>query len=130
RFEPPTDRATLAHWYRAADLTVVPSYSESFGLVAIESQACGTPVVAAAVGGLRTSVSDGSSGVLITGHNADEYARVLADLLDNPAHLRQLRTGSRIHAARFGWASTASGLITSYTRAMREFELQVTRVAQ
>ncbi|MDP5095864.1 MAG: D-inositol-3-phosphate glycosyltransferase [Candidatus Nanopelagicales bacterium] len=58
RFEPPTDRARLAQWYVAADATVVPSYSESFGLVAVESQACGTPVVAAAVGGLRTAVAD------------------------------------------------------------------------
>ncbi len=130
RFEPPTDRATLVDWYRAADLTVVPSYSESFGLVAIESQACGTPVVAAAVGGLRTSVSDGSSGLLITGHDADEYARVLADLLGKPELMAQLRAGSRVHASRFGWEATASGLIASYTRAMEEFELQATRVAQ
>ncbi|MDO8732405.1 MAG: D-inositol-3-phosphate glycosyltransferase [Actinomycetota bacterium] len=130
RFEPPTDRATLADWYRAADLTVVPSYSESFGLVAIESQACGTPVVAAAVGGLRTSVSDGSSGVLITGHNADEYARVLSELLTDPKTMAEFRASSRVHASRFGWESTASGLITSYTRAMEEFELQATRVAQ
>jgi len=130
RFEPPTDRDTLADWYRAADITVVPSYSESFGLVAIESQACGTPVVAAAVGGLRTSVSDGSSGVLITGHNADEYARVLADLLGDAGSMSQLREGSRVHASRFGWESTANGLITSYTRAMEEFELQAARVAQ
>ncbi|MDO9486470.1 MAG: D-inositol-3-phosphate glycosyltransferase [Actinomycetota bacterium] len=130
RFEPPTDRATLADWYRAADLTVVPSYSESFGLVAIESQACGTPVIAAAVGGLRTSVSDGSSGVLITGHNTDEYAKVLSDVLADAQLMQQLRAGSRLHASRFGWESTASGLIASYTRAMHEFELQATRVAQ
>ncbi len=52
RFVPPVDRVTLAQWYRAADLVAVPSYSESFGLVAVEAQACGTPVVAAAVGGL------------------------------------------------------------------------------
>src|SRR5207247_5485743 len=52
RFEPPCPQAELAEWYRAADITVVPSHNESFGLVAVESQACGTPVVAAAVGGL------------------------------------------------------------------------------
>ena len=98
--------------------------------MAIESQACGTPVVAAAVGGLRTSVSDGSSGVLITGHQADEYARVMADLLGNGPLMAQLREGSRKHALNFGWESTAQGLIASYTRAIAEFELQVTRVAQ
>ena len=64
RFVPPVPQDRLPDWYRAADVTVVPSYSESFGLVAIESQACGTPVVAAAVGGLRTAVADGVSGVL------------------------------------------------------------------
>src|SRR6266536_6337624 len=62
RFEKPVGRATLATYYRAADITVVPCYSESFGLVALESQACGTPVVAAAVGGLPTAVADGVSG--------------------------------------------------------------------
>ena len=64
-----------ADWYRAADLTVVPSYSESFGLVAIESQACGTPVVAASVGGLRTAVADGVSGVLVDGHDPERLRR-------------------------------------------------------
>ncbi len=62
RFEPPAPPERLADFYRAADVTVVPSHSESFGLVALESQACGTPVVAAAVGGLRTAVADGVSG--------------------------------------------------------------------
>ena len=80
RFEPPARRSELADWYRAADVTVVPSYSESFGLVAVESQACGTPVVAAAVGGLRTAVADGESGVLIHGHDPADYAAVLRRL--------------------------------------------------
>src|SRR5581483_11223020 len=62
QFRPPASRAVVADYYRAADLTVVPSYNESFGLVALESQACGTPVVAAAVGGLSTAVADGVSG--------------------------------------------------------------------
>ena len=64
RFEPPAPQPVLADYYRAADVTVVPSYTESFGLVAVESQACGTPVVAARVGGLVTAVADGVSGVL------------------------------------------------------------------
>jgi glycosyltransferase involved in cell wall biosynthesis len=58
-------RQDLPQWYRASDLICVPSYSESFGLVALEAQACGTPVVATAVGGLRTAVADGISGVLL-----------------------------------------------------------------
>ena len=81
KFAPPVDQRDLAHWYRAADVTVVPSYNESFGLVAAESQACGTPVVAAAVGGLRTAVAHGESGILIDGHDPREYATVLEKLV-------------------------------------------------
>ena len=80
---PPCPQNELADWYRAADLTVVPSHSESFGLVAVESQACGTPVVAASVGGLRTAVRDGESGVLVEGHDPG-VRRVLRDLARRP----------------------------------------------
>ena len=68
-FLPPQTGDELAALYRAADLVAVPSHSESFGLVALEAQACGTPVVAAAVGGLVTAVRDGVSGVLVDGHD-------------------------------------------------------------
>ena len=74
RFEPPCPHRELADWYRAATLVLVPSHSESFGLVALEAQACGTPVVAAAVGGLRTAVRDGFSGVLVDGHDPEVWA--------------------------------------------------------
>ncbi|NBV89787.1 MAG: D-inositol-3-phosphate glycosyltransferase [Actinobacteria bacterium] len=69
KFLPPTSHENLPDVYRAADLCVVPSYNESFGLVALEAQACGTPVVAAKVGGLMTTVADGVSGELVSGHN-------------------------------------------------------------
>ena len=69
RFVEPTDRGHLPEWYRASDIVVVPSHSESFGLVALEAQACGTPVVATAVGGLRTAIRDGISGLLVDGHD-------------------------------------------------------------
>ena len=75
RLEPPCPQPELADWYRAATVVMVPSYSESFGLVAVEAQACGTPVVAASVGGLRTAVRDGVSGVLVDGHDPASYAR-------------------------------------------------------
>jgi D-inositol-3-phosphate glycosyltransferase len=115
RFEPPCPQARLAEWYRAADVTVVPSHSESFGLVAVESQACGTPVVAASVGGLRTAVRDGESGVLVDGHDPGDYARVLRALIGTPGRLRDLALGAVRHASEFGWESTVDRLVEVYT---------------
>ena len=83
-FSPPADQLRLADWYRAADIAVVPSYNESFGLVAVEAQACGTPVVASSVGGLTTAVADGRSGILVDGHDPRDYARVLSRLRADP----------------------------------------------
>jgi len=118
RFQPPVDRQKLAQWYRAADITVVPSYSESFGLVAVESQACGTPVVAANVGGLRTAVADGISGVLVPSHDPRQWATTLTQLLYQPEHLAALGQGGAEHAKKFSWDATASGLIASYGAAL------------
>ena len=120
RFVEPIPQTDLPQWYRAADVTVVPSYSESFGLVAIESQACGTPVLAAAVGGLNTAVADGVSGVLVAGHDPDDYAAVLADLADNPLRRAALGRGALAHAGRFGWDATASGILDVYTGVLTE----------
>ena len=100
RFAPPVSRAELAGWYAAADLVAVPSYSESFGLVAVEAQACGTPVVAAAVGGLRTAVADGVSGVLVDDHEPAHWAKVIGDLLSDQAGLQRLSRGAIAHAAQ------------------------------
>ncbi|RSN55702.1 MULTISPECIES: D-inositol-3-phosphate glycosyltransferase [Actinomadura] len=117
RFEPPAPQAELADWYRAADVTVVPSHSESFGLVAVESQACGTPVVASRVGGLCTAVADGESGVLVPGHDPADYAAVLRRLEDPAAHARLARGAVR-HARAFGWDATVDALLDVYTGAM------------
>jgi D-inositol-3-phosphate glycosyltransferase len=121
QFEPPAGRGRLADFYRAADLTVVPSYNESFGLVALESQACGTPVVAADVGGLSTAVSDGVSGVLIDTHQPADWARVLAGLLREPARRAGLGLGARIHAEQFSWRHTADGLLVAYRDSIAHF---------
>ncbi len=120
RLEPPCPQPELADWYRAATVVVVPSHSESFGLVAVEAQACGTPVVAAAAGGLRTAVRDGVSGLLVAGHDPAEYARVLGDLIGAPRRLRRLRRGALAHASQFGWANTVEKLLKVYTGAMEE----------
>jgi D-inositol-3-phosphate glycosyltransferase len=118
RFEPPCPHRDLADWYRAATLVVVPSHSESFGLVALEAQACGTPVAAAAVGGLRTAVRDGFSGVLVDGHDPEVWASVLRDLVVSPRWLASLSRGALAHASGFGWPATADRLIEVYTGAM------------
>ncbi|QFG21985.1 D-inositol-3-phosphate glycosyltransferase [Actinomadura sp. WMMB 499] len=117
RFEPPAPQTELADWYRAADVTVVPSHSESFGLVAVESQACGTPVVASRVGGLCTAVADGESGVLVAGHDPADYAAVLRRLADPALHAR-LSRGAVRHARAFGWDATVEALLDVYTGAM------------
>jgi D-inositol-3-phosphate glycosyltransferase len=118
RFEPPCPHRDLADWYRAATLVLVPSHSESFGLVALEAQACGTPVAAAAVGGLRTAVRDGFSGVLVDGHDPSVWASVLRDLVLSPRWLASLSQGAVAHASGFGWPATADRLIEVYTGAM------------
>ncbi|MFI6506475.1 D-inositol-3-phosphate glycosyltransferase [Streptosporangium sp. NPDC050855] len=118
RVVPPTPQNELADWYRAADVTVVPSYNESFGLVALESQACGTPVAAASVGGLRTAVRDGVSGALVQGHDPHDWARTLGRFVYEPAWRDELSAGAVEHAAAFGWSATAARLEQVYAGAM------------
>jgi D-inositol-3-phosphate glycosyltransferase len=120
RLEPPCPQRDLAEWYRAATLVVVPSYSESFGLVAVEAQACGTPVVAAAAGGLRTAVRDGVSGLLIEGHEPAKYARAIRNLVTDSGSLARLSRGARRHASGFGWSVTVDRLLAVYGDAMSE----------
>jgi D-inositol-3-phosphate glycosyltransferase len=120
RVEPPCPQSELADWYRAATVVTVPSHSESFGLVALEAQACGTPVVAAAVGGLRTAVRDGESGILVDGHNPADYARVLRRLAASPRLLARLSAGAIQHASGFGWPSAVDSLLGVYTGAVNE----------
>jgi D-inositol-3-phosphate glycosyltransferase len=120
RLEPPCPQSELADWYRAATVVAVPSYSESFGLVALEAQACGTPVVAAAVGGLRTVVHDGESGVLVDSHDPADYARVLRRLAGSPRLLDRLSAGAIRHASGFGWSAAVDNLLGVYTGAVNE----------
>ena len=118
RFAPPVPREELPQWYRASDLVCVPSYSESFGLVALEAQACGTPVVATAVGGLRTAVADGISGVLVDGHDPRAWSSVLARLLQEPQRRVLLSMGAIEHASHFGWEATSRGTLDIYDRVL------------
>jgi D-inositol-3-phosphate glycosyltransferase len=122
-FLPPQSRAQLVDVYRAADLVAVPSYSESFGLVAIEAQACGTPVVAAAVGGLPVAVRDGVSGVLVDGHGIDDWAAAIAGVLDRQERNPDtMRAAAIEHARSFSWAHTVDALLASYGRAITDYQ--------
>ncbi|MGA8256267.1 MAG: D-inositol-3-phosphate glycosyltransferase [Nocardioides sp.] len=114
RFVPPVAQAELARWYAAATVVAVPSYNESFGLVAAEAQACGTPVVAAAVGGLTTVVRDGRSGLLLDTHDPSDWAHALARIVDDPALRESLATGALAQAQEFSWDATAAATLEVY----------------
>lgn len=118
RFCPAVSQRDLADWYAAASLVCVPSRTETFGLVALEAQACGTPVVAARVGGLPTAVRDGETGVLVDGHDPAAYAHAIGDLLGAPARLAAMGRQARAHAASFGWDRTADETLGVYDRAV------------
>ncbi len=119
RFHPPVGQEGLADWYRAASVLVMPSYSESFGLVAVEAEACGTPVIAASVGGLPVAVRDGQSGYLVQGHDPAEYARALRRFVDDDGLAAQMGGAAATHARGFGWDAAASSTLDVYTAAMQ-----------
>ena len=114
----PRPQHELAALYRAADAVIVPSHSESFGLVALEAQACGTPVVAADVGGLRHALAAGEGGTLVEGHRPRDYAEALLPYLTD-AHVRAAasRAADR-HAGRFSWSRTVDGTMRVYESVM------------
>jgi len=117
RFVPPVSQDELARWYAAATAVAVPSYNESFGLVAAEAQATGTPVVAAAVGGLTTVVRDGHSGLLVEGHDAHDWAEALTRVLDDRDLRTRLEVGALRQARLFSWEATADRTLEVYERA-------------
>ncbi|MDQ0258576.1 D-inositol-3-phosphate glycosyltransferase [Sinomonas atrocyanea] len=117
---PPVPADELAEWYRSADAVAMPSFSESFGLVALEAQACGTPVVAARVGGLTRAVCDGRTGFLVDGHEPSAWAAVLEQLHDDPETRGDLGRAASIYAERFGWEQTAEGTRAAYRTALHE----------
>ncbi len=115
---PPVGAEELADWYRSADVVAVPSSSESFGLVALEAQACGTPVIAANVGGLPRAVSDGRTGLLIDGRSPMLWAEAIASLHDFGETRADMGRAASVFAEAYGWEKTAAQTIQSYDLAL------------
>jgi D-inositol-3-phosphate glycosyltransferase len=111
-FEPALPQAELAARLRHAAVVLVPSRSETFGLIALEAQACGTPVVAARVPGLEVVV--GAGGVLVDGHEPADHARAVLSLLDDPARAGAARAAALETAAASSWERTVDRLLDAY----------------
>jgi len=114
RFAGAVSQEELTNYYSAATVCIVPSYYESFGLVAMESLACGTPVIASKVGGLPSVIHDGDNGLLVTGREPESFADRIVQVLDNASLRRTLHTAARSSVLRFGWGSVAERVITMY----------------
>jgi D-inositol-3-phosphate glycosyltransferase len=114
RFFDPQPHSELADHYRAADVVIVPSRSESFGLVAAEAQACGTPVVASNIGGLPYVVNASESGLLVNHHDPHAFAAAIAAILDYPSFAERLSNGAVDHSQKFSWEATADRLLELY----------------
>ncbi len=115
----------LPYFYSAADVCVMPSYSESFGLVGLEAQACGRPVVGSGVTGLRSVVRDEVTGYLVDSHDPAVYAERLGRLLDNPELAQQMGRRGRLLAQRFSWSRTADRLEEVFTGVVERAQLRV-----
>src|SRR6266545_2726697 len=113
-FFPPQPQHRLADFYAAADAVLVPSRSESFGLVALEAQACGTPVIAADTGGVRFVVRDGVTGFLVPGHDPGDYAERLLTVLHDRVGARRMSDAAVVHALRYSWDATAADVLDVY----------------
>jgi len=111
---PPQPQARLADFYAAAEVIHVPSRSESFGLVALEAQACGTPVVASDVGGLRYVVEDGVTGYLVEGHDPGDHAERILALLADDGVRRAMGRAAVARSLRFSWDATADAMLSVY----------------
>jgi D-inositol-3-phosphate glycosyltransferase len=122
-FIPAQPHRSLPSVYQAADLLLMPSRTETFGLVALEAQACGTPVVASRAGSLPEVVSDRITGALVTRRDPGAWARTIAALLGCPARLQAMRAAAVARATRYSWHVTATSLMAAYHEAVNDFTL-------
>ena len=117
RFAGPMSRTELARAMRSADVVIIPSHSETYGLVALEAAACGAPVLAARVGGLVDAVEDGVTGFLIDGRDPRAWASKLTELLSAPDLRGDLGRAAHHFAGAFTWNRMASTWLDVYTDA-------------
>ena len=115
-FVPPQPHELLSTYYRAADVSLVPSRSESFGLVALEAAACGTPVVAAAVGGLRNLVEEGRTGFLVETRDPRDFASAVESLLGDRWRAAEMSAEAATKARGYTWGAAAVGLRQLYEK--------------
>ena len=120
----------LPFFYSAADALVMPSYSESFGLVALEAQACGLPVIGSDVSGLRSVVRDEVTGYLIDGHEPAAYAERIGRLLDDADLARQMGRRGHMLAQRFSWNRTADHLLEHFEGIVEHAQVRVHATAR
>jgi D-inositol-3-phosphate glycosyltransferase len=116
-FQGAKDQDTLVYYYAAAQMVVMPSQYESFGMVALEAMACGTPVVASKVGGLAYNVRDGQTGFLVPGGDAETLASRIRLLLQDHALRRQLGEQAARWAQAYGWPVIAGQIVDLYKEA-------------
>lgn len=114
-FVGPQPRPALARLMRSARIVLVPSHSETFGLVALEAAASGTPVIAAAAGGLREAVAHGETGQLMDSRRPEDWASAVTYLLTEPGLLSRQGIVARVHARRFVWTWAAARLVAVYS---------------
>ncbi|MDA2979590.1 MAG: glycosyltransferase [Actinomycetota bacterium] len=114
QFIDPVPHAILADYYRSADVVIVPSLSESFGLVAAEAQACGTPVVASKTGGLAYVVASSDSGLLVDPNDPAAFATAIKAIVEHEGFAKRLSEGAVAFSQRFSWDSTANRLLELY----------------
>lgn len=116
RFLGAVEHEDLADYYALADICVVPSRTETFGLVALEAQALGTPVVASAVGGLTEIIADGQTGFLVPERQSQAFADAIARLLDDPELRARMGAAARDRAATFTWDRAVDRMAAIYRR--------------
>lgn len=115
-FNGSVDQEQLPDYYNAADVFVLPSWYESFGLAALEAMSCGTPVVVSRVGGLTTFIEHGKTGHLVPWRCPDAFARSLETLLENPSLRNAMGAAARRRAMSLSWAAMANEMLACYNQ--------------